>query len=189
MSIVRHVDCAGMAVRPCARVKRVLRWGMVASVLLTSATITVAGTPSEELRNWFDDPFFQVSASVQGCPVPKGPLLTKGEMEREAHGRVERGTRCYLEGRCTKSNSYLYDQGIAADVKQALHSHPVLKGTSIWVTVQRRWVSLQGCVESDARKRILEAIVHRTPDVERVIVELGAKSRPRYAIAPIRTPS
>lgn len=162
---------------------------MLAGVLQASATTAVADATSEELRNWFGDPFFQVSSFVQGCPVPRGPLLTKGEMEREAHGRVERGTRCYLEGRCTKSNSYLYDQGIAADLRQALHSHPALKGTSIWITVQRRWVWLHGCVESEAKKHILEAIVRRTPDVERVIVELGGKSRPPYALEYIRKPS
>src|SRR5438552_18085190 len=116
----------------------------VTILMLAVAGIAVPMAASAEdapLKNWFNDPFFAVSADVPGCPVPRGPLLTKTEMEREAHVRVERGTRCYMEGRCTKSSSYFYDPEIAANLRRALAESKVLKGTSVWVSVQRRWVS------------------------------------------------
>lgn len=148
----------------------------ITSVLL-SAPLTAQSTT--ELKNWFDDPYFAVSSSVTGCPVPRGPLLTKEEMEREAHVRVERGTRCYQEGKCRKANSYQYDAEIAEHLRAALANSSALKGTSIWVTVQRRWIFLQGCVDSLSKKRALENVARGIPDVENVFVDVTTHaSRP-----------
>jgi osmotically-inducible protein OsmY len=134
------------------------------------------------LKNWFADPFFAVSSSITGCPVPRGPLATKEDMEREAHARVERGTRCYQEGKCRKVNSYQYDAEIAEHLRAALANSPVLKGTSVWVTVQRRWIFLQGCVDSMSKKRALEQIARGVPDVEKVFVDVttDASKPPPY---------
>lgn len=101
-------------------------------------------------------------------------------MEREAHVRTERGGRCYLEGRCAKVNSYQYDGAIASELRQRLAGSDAIRGTTIWVTVQRRWVWLQGCASRGATKRALESIAKRVPDVERVFVEIGSKRRPSY---------
>ena len=54
----------------------------------------------QERKNYYDDPFVQVSAALAGCPVPEGPLITLDEMRTQGHGRVERGTSCYRSGRC-----------------------------------------------------------------------------------------
>lgn len=146
-----------------------------------------AQSTSDELRNWFDDPFFQVSADVANCPEPKGPRLTKAEMEREAHARTERGTRCHLEGKCEKANSYQYDGAIAAALRRRLSQTRALQGTTLWVSVERRWVFLQGCVSSNAKRLALETAARSVPDVERVFVELGSKERPPYAtLTPLR---
>ena len=29
--------------------------------------------PAEERRNWFGDPFFQISSGLAACPAPLGP--------------------------------------------------------------------------------------------------------------------
>ena len=153
---------------------------IAAFAVASHALIASAGDDSSVLRNWFGDPFFQVSAFVAGCPEPRGPRTTKDVMEREAHVRTERGTRCYLEGRCAKANSYQYDAEIAAELRRQLEASHVLARGTIWVTVQRRWVWLQGCVSSEAQKRALASIARKVPAVERVFVELGAKDRPAY---------
>jgi hypothetical protein len=151
----------------------------VAGVVLSPA-LTAQGTA--ELKNWFADPYFAVSSSVAGCPVPRGPLVAKEDMEHEAHARVERGTRCYQEGKCRKANSYLYDAEIAEHLRAALANSPALKRTSVWVTVQRRWIFLQGCVDSMSRKRALERIARGVPDVENVFVDVttDASKPPPY---------
>jgi hypothetical protein len=131
----------------------------------------VAQSPAE-LKNWFADPYFAVSSWIHDCPVPRGPLITKTEMEQEAHVRVERGTRCYQEGRCRKANSYQYDVEIAENLRAALANSPALQGTSLWLTVQRRSIFLQGCVDSMSKKRALEKVARAVPDVERVNVDV-----------------
>jgi hypothetical protein len=133
-------------------------------------------------KNWFNDPFFAASADIADCPVPRGPSLTKTEMEREAHVRVERGTRCYMEGRCAKSSSYFYDPEIAANLRHALANSKALKGTSLWVSVQRRWVFIQGCAKARSKRAALEAIARRIPDVDNVFVDLrfDPKQPPPY---------
>lgn len=108
-------------------------------------------------------------------------------MEREAHARTERGTRCYLEGKCEKANAYQYDQAIATALRRRLSQTRALQGTTVWVTVERRWVFLQGCVSSSAKRRALESVAGNVPDVERVFVELGSKEKPPYAtLIPLR---
>ena len=133
-----------------------------------------------QLRNWFDDPFFQASAQVPGCPEPRGPRLTEAEMQREAHARTERGTRCYLEGKCAKANAYQYDAGIADELRRRLDGARALRGTSVWITVERRWVWFQGCASANVHRRDLDAIARQVPEVERVFVEIGSKDRPPY---------
>lgn len=128
-----------------------------------------------ELRNWFDDPFFAVSSSVAGCPLPRGPYMSKEEMDHDSHARVERGTRCYQAGECRKPNSYMYDPEIAEHVRAALGRSTALRGTTLWVTVQRRWVFIQGCVDDAAKKQRLERLARSVPDVERVFVDVVSK--------------
>ncbi|MGE0800981.1 MAG: hypothetical protein AB7G13_16295 [Lautropia sp.] len=56
---------ATFAASPAAAARRL-------SALLLSA-VAVAAAADEPLRNWFDDPFFQVSADIADCPEPAGP--------------------------------------------------------------------------------------------------------------------
>jgi hypothetical protein len=164
------------------------------SLLLTSLAVWLCGAANaqgvpgpDERRNWFDDPFFQVSEGLAACPRPLGPLLTFDEQRREAHWRAERGTSCWLAGACSDSNAYRYDKALAPKVAQALLSVPgVAGGSSVWVTVQRRWVFLEGCVSSTAQARALERAARQVPDVETVVpmLSVGTRQAPRYPIAP-----
>jgi hypothetical protein len=43
----------------------------------------------EERKNYFQDPFMQVTSGLAGCPVPEEPLLTLAEMRAEGHAKVD----------------------------------------------------------------------------------------------------
>ena len=137
----------------------------------------------EDRRNWFEDPFFQVSAGVPACPVPLGPLLTAEEQRREAHYRIERGTSCWLAGKCRDSNAYRYDKGLAPQVEAALRTVPGIERSSVWVTIQRRWVFLEGCVAAPELISRLERAARQVPEVESVVPALSAEGQaPRYLL-------
>jgi hypothetical protein len=34
------------------------------------------GAAAQELKNYFNDPFLQVTSAMSACPVPEGPLIT-----------------------------------------------------------------------------------------------------------------
>ena len=44
----------------------------------------------------------------------EGPLITADEMRQQAHGRIERGTSCWLAKKCEDSNVYRRDPEIQA---------------------------------------------------------------------------
>src|SRR5512135_340037 len=137
------------------------------------------GAHAEELQNWFGDPYFQVRDAVPGCPVPRGPLMTADDMRRSAHARAERGTRCWQEGLCAKPNAYMYDAGIAAEVKRRFAASGELKASSLWVTVQRRFVYVEGCAAGTNATKVVEALLAGTPDVEQVVVNLARRASDR----------
>lgn len=133
--------------------------------------------------NYFDDPFVQATNALPGCPVPRGPLYTKTEALAESHGRAERGTTCYLVGRCRLPNAYLYDKEIIPRVKQFIAMDGRFAASSIWLVGQRRWVYLQGCVASRAIADELVRQVRTIDDVESVVDQLmvGVDGIPPYA--------
>jgi hypothetical protein len=146
----------------------------------------VAGRAAEERRNWFDTPFDQAVAGLQGCPRPAGPLLTAEEMRQQAHGRIERGTSCWLAKKCDDSNVYRRDPEIQARVLQVIRSEPRVQQSSIWVTTERRYVTLQGCVASAGVGSALVERVRRVLGVEGVFDQLivGTRQRPRWPVEP-----
>jgi len=136
------------------------------------AALAAAPASAEERRNYYDDPFVQVTNGLPGCPVPEGPLMTEAEARMQFHVRSERGLRCYLEGRCRLSSSYMYDKDIIARVQKAVDFNKGFKDTSVWALGQRRWVFLKGCVRSKEQSRALEKLVSGIDEVERVVNEL-----------------
>ena len=159
----------------------------VAILVAGAATSVAAQTaqPREPKKNWFDDPFFQVASGLPKCPVPEGPLYTEAERRIQIHSRLERGTSCWLAGRCADSNSYRYDRPLAPKVRDALSGVPGVKRGSVWVIVQRRWVYLQGCVPNRESAVRLERAAHALPDVEAVVLDLmvGTRGKPPYAVS------
>ncbi|NLP59638.1 BON domain-containing protein [Paraburkholderia sacchari] len=139
-----------------------------------------------EIRNWYNDPFFALSSAPGACPQPLGPRMTKAEADDDAHYRVERGTTCWLAHKCTKPNSYLYDADIAAAIREKFKGAASLDGTSVWITVQRRFVYAEGCAPAAFDRAALERGLAAIPDVEQVFVRLRADphARPPYKTLP-----
>lgn len=123
--------------------------------------------------NRFNDPFLQVTAGIQHCPGPEGPLITEAERLAQSHYRAERGTSCYQAGRCRLPNAYLYDAEIIPRVKKAIDADGrFAQTTSVWAEGQRRWVILKGCVRQRAQADELAQLVRGLDDVEAVLDEL-----------------
>ncbi|MET0542049.1 MAG: BON domain-containing protein [Variovorax sp.] len=162
--------------------RRFFRFSRHAVLAALAASATVAAGADEIKRNWFDDPFWQQASGLPGCPVPEGPFYTEAERREQIHSRLERGTSCWLAGRCADSNAYRYDKALAPEVRRALASVPGVARGSVWVMVQRRWVYLQGCVPNRALARQLERAAHGVTDVETVVPDLmvGTRGRPPY---------
>ena len=147
------------------------------------AAVAPAGH-ADELKNWFDDPYFQVRDRIAGCAVPRGPLIGAADMKKEAHARVERGTSCWLEGRCTRPNAYQYDATIAEAVRARFAQNASLLNTSLWVTVQRRIVWVEGCAAALDAPGQIARLLRGVPDVHQVIVNVARRpgDRPPYAV-------
>ena len=133
-----------------------------------------ANPADAQRKNWYNDPFFALSSAISACPQPLGPLMTKAEADDDAHYRVERGTTCWLAHKCSKPNSYLYDPDIAAAIRQQLQGDALFAGTSIWITVQRRFVYAEGCVGPGFDSAALERRLAAIPDVEQVFVRVSS---------------
>jgi hypothetical protein len=135
------------------------------------------------LKNRFNDPYFQVSNDVAGCPEPLGPLMTEEEAIRDTHHRLERGLRCYLEKRCRYSSSYQYDAEIAASIQAAVRERRVnVSRSTLWVLVQGRRAWIYGCVPAGYRAGTLRSWLRTVPDVEVATEELriGPRGKVRY---------
>lgn len=161
---------------------------------VVAAALCVAAWPASGLaasadgaaeRNWFDDPFFQVSAADPACPLPAGPFVDERGKREQAHRRAEKGTTCWLAGRCERPKAYLYDADIAAAVTQAFAAATArFAGSTLWVTVQGRVVYVEGCVRDAAQAADAEALVRALPDVEQAvaIVRVPPARTPPYRV-------
>lgn len=150
-----------------------------------AASLTVLGpAAAQERKNFFDDPFLQVTSAVAGCPAPEGPLLTAEEARGVEHERVQHGTSCYLSGRCRLPSSYLYDKEIIPRVAQYIQRDGRFDDTSVWAMGQRRIVTLMGCVQSREQADALERAVGLVDDVMNVVNQLmiGTQGQPVYPL-------
>ena len=142
------------------------------AALLVATGAAAASDPGALELNPFHDPFVVATQGDAQCPPPLGPAYTEAARLAESHSRAERGTSCWLAGRCAEPNAYRYDAGNAAAAVRALQAEPTLAASAIWVTAQRRFIYLEGCVASPAEAARAEAIVGALPDVERVLPAL-----------------
>ena len=145
---------------------------------------------AEPLRaNHGHDPFLQISKAISDCPVPLGPLQTEKEWLDDSHYRIERGNSCWIEGRCRLSNAYLYDTEIADTVQRRLANLNVdthwREQSTLWLTLQRRFIYVEGCVAPGFDKAAFLDGLARTADVDRVID--NTTNDPHAAQLPYRT--
>ena len=91
-----------------------------------------------------------------------------------------------LAKKCEDSNAYRRDPEIQRRVIEAVASMPAFARSSVWVTTERDWVTLQGCLESTALRASLIDRVRRVAGVETVFDQLivGTGSRPRWKVDP-----
>jgi len=154
--------------------------------VLTLAAAGAHGAGHGALKNWFNDPFFRVSAGIPDCPLPLGPLLTEAEMKAESHSRVERGTSCWMAGECKQPNAYLYDAGIAQTIRQRFQSTGAFDKDSLWIAVSRRFVWAEGCVTDPRKAAEIEALLRTVPDVERILVNVTSPAMQHPAYTTLR---
>jgi len=139
--------------------------------VLAVSSLTLGADDERENRG--NDPFLHVSSAIADCAAPRGPFETPHEWLEEAHYRIERGNSCWIAGRCRLSNSYLYDKEIAESVTRRLNSLNASlqwrEKTSLWLTLQRRFIYLDGCVSRDFDTARFVSALGETADVEKVI--------------------
>jgi hypothetical protein len=150
-------------------------------VALGATAMTLAtpslGEPTEPLKNHYNDPFVQVTNGLKNCPLPRGPFMTLAEARAVAHPRVERGTTCFRAGKCREPNSYRYDARIAQAAQRAVAAavlkSPSLSDSSVWITVQRRFIFVHGCVTRRAQISRWETLFRDVAEVEYVAADLA----------------
>lgn len=126
------------------------------------------------------DPFARATSRARDCAVPPPPTMTEQEARAESHARVERGTRCAMEGTCEPGGAYRRDPEINEQVRAAIAGDARFATSSVWVITSRRWVTLRGCVNSATQRRALVDAVKHERGVERVFDELTVvTARPR----------
>jgi BON domain len=141
--------------------------------IVSAAIAALAGTcPVASAQEPTGDPFLQLTAGIAACPAPAPPRPTLAEQREQAHGRTDRGTTCYLAGRCRLPNAYLYDAEIIPRVRKAVEFDGRFAQTSVWAEGRRRWVWLKGCVRRAEDGEALERLVRSMDDVEAVVNEL-----------------
>jgi hypothetical protein len=117
------------------------------------------------------DPFAQATNGYKGCPAGAPTLVTPDQMRIIAHERAERGTYCALEGRCEPGGAYRRDPEVNARVSAAIAADKRFASTSVAVTTTRRFVTLTGCVRSQAQRRALAIFAGAQSGVDRVFDE------------------
>lgn len=140
--------------------------------LLAAATVPFEAFADADRQNWFHDPFFQISDRIRDCPMPVGPFVTEDQRLVDAHHRAERGTTCWLVGKCDRPNSYAYDQDIASAFQAALRRDNPFGESTLWVTVQGRVVYIEGCSTDKNIAARLEAFAGALPYVELAVAKI-----------------
>ena len=154
----------------------------VSKLLLVAAALYPPLAAAEEPRNWFNDPFLVLSASVPNCPEPLGPRISERERLQQSHHRAEKGTSCWLQGLCTRPNAVEYDLPIAESIKAAWSQHAEFEPSSVWLTVQGRIVYFEGCSSNVHLAEALEKLGREVPFALQAIASIMAPQdkRPPY---------
>ena len=140
----------------------------IGATLLAAVCTAAAETPPELIQL---DPFGQATRGYAGCPESPPPLVTPERMRIIAHERAERGTSCALQGQCEPGGAYRRDPEINERVRAAIAADERFVDTSIWITTNRKFVTITGCVRSAAQRNALTGLVKAQHGVERLFDE------------------
>jgi hypothetical protein len=150
-----------------------------------SSAPPAAAPPASEARG---DPWGLLLNQAVICPPVPDPRPNPAELQAQAHWRAETGTTCWWTGQCLLPNSYQYDALIFDALQRALRfRREELKGATVWALVQRRTVTLQGCVASAAQGAQIEALALRVESVEAVVNTLQIGPMPPLQMHPAST--
>jgi BON domain len=149
----------------------------IGAVVLALACSAAAEAP-EKIQL---DPFAQPTHGYRGCPETAPPLVTPEQMRIIAHERAERGTSCALEGTCEPGGAYRRDPEINERVRAAIAGDPRFADTSVWITTNRKYVTITGCVRSAAQRKALAAFVKAQTGVQRLFDETTIGTAPPRA--------
>ena len=122
-----------------------------------------------------DPPPLQATHGFAHCAAPKPRTLTREQARAEAHYRAERGTSCWLEGKCEPGGDYQRDPEINRRVAAAIAADARFSNTSLWVETLRIFVTIKGCLRTAEEGRELEALVKSVEGVKLVWQEAIAK--------------
>lgn len=142
---------------------------MKAIAFAVLALLPSCGAFAQKVGNLFNDPFVQVTSAIPGCPVPRGPYITEEKARVQQHVRSQHGNSCYRSGRCRLPNSYQYDAELIPRVRTFIAADGRFNDTSLWITGERRIVTIMGCVKSKEQAIELERAVTLVDDVSNVI--------------------
>jgi hypothetical protein len=154
------------------------------ALALTVVSTSCSAQAGEDMQNWFNDPFFQISSSIPTCPLPAGPFASEIDRRIQSHRRAEKGTTCWLAEECARPNAYVYDQDIASAFQAAVRDRDPFPNTTLWVTVQGRVLYIEGCATEEAITARVEAFARSIPNVQQAIaiIRTDASSRPPYRL-------
>ena len=138
----------------------------------TIAAVVMTGSAASAQSLVQLDPFAQATSGARDCRTQSPPTMTEQEARVESHARVERGTRCAMEGTCEPGGAYRRDPEINEQVRARIVADPRFATSSVWLMTSRRWVTLRGCVRSATQRRALVDAVKHASGVERVFDEL-----------------
>jgi hypothetical protein len=149
-------------------------------ILLSMCLMAISPAAAQEYRNWFNDPFFQISSADPTCPEPAGPFVDEISKRTQSHHRAEKGTTCWLAGQCDRPKAYLYDADIAKAIQKDLRQTTQLKNTTLWITVQSRVVYIEGCARDRATVDRLETRIRAIQYVQQTSrhVRIDIKGQP-----------
>lgn len=130
-----------------------------------------------------DPPSLQATRGIARCPAPSPRTLTPEQARREAHQRVERGTSCWLAGKCDPGGDYKNDGETNARVAAAIARDERFANSSLWVETLRKFVTIKGCLADPKQGRDLETMVKAIDGVklvwlEAVVAPQGPSKRP-----------
>ena len=153
-------------------------WRLAAACLAASFALALPDALcADDSSNLYNDPPpLQATQGIAVCAAPKLRTLTREQARAEAHSRIERGTSCWLEGKCEPGGDYKRDPEINRRVAAAIAADARFANTSLWVETLRMFVTIKGCLAKPQQGRELEVLAKSVAGVKLVWQEAVVKA-------------